>query len=81
MNNLLKVCKVCKIEHQRQGDFSGRSALSCKCVYEVKKIYFKKYYENNGEKMKQYERVKYDKENPTGQKRPYNRKKAENTLI
>ena len=81
MNNLLKICKVCNIEQQRQGDFSGRSAICCKCVYESKKIYFKKYYENNGEKMKQYERVKYDKENPTGQKRPYNRKKAENTLI
>ena len=25
--------------------------------------------------MKQYKRVKYDKENPTGQKRPYNKKK------
>ena len=31
--------------------------------------------------MKQYKRVKYDKENPTGQKRSYNRKKTENTLI
>ena len=81
MNNLLKICKVCNIEQQRQGDFSGRSAICCKCVYESKKEYFKKYYENNGEKMKQYERVKYDKENPTGQKRSYNRKKAENTLI
>ena len=81
MTNFLKVCKVCKIEQQRQGDFSGRSAICCKCVYESKKEYFKKYYEKNGEKMKQYERVKYDKENPTGQKIPYNWKKAENTLI
>ena len=54
MTNFLKVCKVCKIEQQRQGDFSGRSAICCKCVYESKKEYFKKYYENNGEKMKQY---------------------------
>ena len=54
MNNLLKTCKVCKVEQQRQGDFSGRSAVCCKCIYAKKKDYFKQYYETNGEKMKQY---------------------------
>ncbi len=46
MNSLLKICKVCKVEQQRQGDFSGRSAICCKCVYAKKKDYFKKYYES-----------------------------------
>ena len=42
MKNLLNICKVCKIEQQRQGDFSGCSATCCKCVYESKKIYISK---------------------------------------
>jgi hypothetical protein len=81
MNNLLKICKVCKVEQQRHGDFSGRSAICCKCTYAKKKDYFKKYYESNGEKMKQYEKVKYEKENPLGVKRSYKKKQPENKLI
>ena len=38
MNNLLKICKVCKVEQQRHGGFSGRSAVCCKCTYAKKKI-------------------------------------------
>ena len=57
MNNLTKTCKECKIEKQRQGDFSGRSAVCCKCIYANKKDYFKEYYKNNGEKMKVYEKL------------------------
>ena len=57
MNNLLKTCKVCKVEQQRHGDFSGRSAVCCKCMYAKKKDYFQLYYKNNGEKMKVYEKI------------------------
>lgn len=81
MNNLLKTCKVCKVEQQRQGDFSGRSAVCCKCIYAKKKDYFKQYYETNGEKMKQYEKIKYDKEHKTGLIRSYKKKQPENKLI
>jgi len=81
MNNLLKTCKVCKVEQQRQGDFSGRSAVCCKCIYAKKKDYFKQYYETNGEKMKQYEKIKYDKEHKTGIIRSYKKKQPENNLI
>jgi len=81
MNNLLKTCKVCKVEQQRQGDFSGRSAVCCKCIYAKKKDYFKQYYETNGEKMKQYEKIKYDKEHKTGLIRSYKKKQPENNLI
>ena len=31
--------------------------------------------------MKQYEKTKYDKENPTGLKRSYKKKQLENILI
>ena len=61
MNNLTKICKVCKVEQQRCGDFSGRSAVCCKCIYATKKAYFKTYYENNGDKMKTNEKAGYDK--------------------
>ena len=81
MNNLLKTCKVCKVEQQRQGDFSGRSAVCCKCIYAKNKDYFKQYYETNGEKMKQYEKIKYDKEHKTGLIRSYKKKQPENKLI
>ena len=81
MNNLLKTCKVCKVEQQRQGDFSGRSAVCCKCIYAKKKDYFKQYYETNGEKMKQYEKIKYDKEHKTGLIRSYKKQQPENKLI
>ena len=81
MNNLLKTCKVCKVEQQRQGDFSGRSAVCCKCVYAKKKDDFKQYYETNGEKMKQYEKIKYDKEHQTGLIRSYKKTQPENKLI
>ena len=81
MNNLLKTCKVCKVEQQRQGDFSGRSAVCCKCIYAKKKDYFKQYYETNGEKMKQYEKIKYDKEHKTGLIRSYKKQQPENNLI
>ena len=46
MNNLTKICKVCKVEQQRHGDFSGRFAVCCKCVYAKKKDYFKQYNPN-----------------------------------
>ncbi len=46
MNNLLKTCKVCKVEQQRHGDFSGRSAVCCK-----------QYYKTNGKTIKQYEKI------------------------
>ena len=81
MNNLLKTCKVCNIEQQRQGDFSGRSAVCCKRTYAKKKDHFKLYYESNGEKMKQYEKTKYEKENPLGLKRSYKKKKLEIIII
>ena len=81
MNNLLKTCKVFKVEQQRQGDFSARSAVCCKCIYAKKKDYFKQYYETNGEKMKQYEKIKYDKEHKTGIIRSYKKKQPENNLI
>jgi len=81
MNNLLKICKECKVEQQRQGDFSGRSYICCKFTYAKKKEYFKKYYESNVEKMKQYEKTKYDKENPTGVKRSSKKKQTENIII
>ena len=81
MNNLTKICKSCKIEKQRQGDFSGRSAVCCKCIYAKKKDYFKQYYETNGEKMKQYEKIKYDKEHKTGLIRSYKKQQPENKLI
>ena len=78
MNNLTKIYKSCKIEKQRQGDFSGRSAVCCKCIYAKKKDYLKQYYVTNGDKMKQYEKVKYEKENPLGLKRSYKKKQPEN---
>ena len=52
MNNLLKICKECKVEQQQKGDFSGCSFICCKCTHAKKKDYFKQYYESNGEKMK-----------------------------
>ena len=70
-----------QIEQQRQGDFPGRSAVCCKCTYAKKKNYLKQYYESNGEKMKQYEKTKYDKENPAGVKRSYKKKQTENIII
>ena len=81
MNNLTKICKVCKVEQQRHGDFSGRSAVCCKCVYEKKKDYFKQYYITNGDKMKVYEKIKYDKEHKTGLIRSYKKQQPENKLI
>ena len=81
MNNLTKICKVCKVEQQRHGDFSGRSAVCCKCVYAKKKDYFKQYYVTNGDKMKVYEKIKYDKEHPTGFIRSYKKQQPENKLI
>ena len=81
MNNLLKTCKVCNVEQQRHGDFLGRSAVCCKCVYAKKKDYFKEYYKNNGEKMKVYEKIKYDKEHKTGLIRSYKKQQPENKLI
>jgi hypothetical protein len=81
MNNLTKICKSCKIEKQRQGDFSGRSAVCCKCMYAKKKDYFQLYYKNNGEKMKVYEKIKYDKEHKTGLIRSYKKQQPENKII
>ncbi len=81
MNNLLKLCKVCKVEQQRQGDFSGQSALCCKCVYAKKKDYFIQYYKSNGEKKKQYENVKYEKANPKGLKRSLNKKSVNKLFL
>ena len=81
MNNLTKICKLCKVEQQRHGDFSGRSAVCCKCVYAIKKDYFKQYYITNGDKMKVYEKIKYDKEHPTGLIRSYKKQQPENKLI
>ena len=80
MNNLTKICKVCKVEQQRHGDFSGRSAVCCKRVYAKKKDYFKQYYITNGEKMKVYEK-KYIKEHKTGLIRSYKKQQPENKLI
>ena len=49
MNNLTNICKVCKVEQQRLGYFSGRSAVCCKCIHATKKAYLNTYYENNGD--------------------------------
>ena len=81
MNNLLKTCKVCKVEQLRQGDFSGRSAVCCKCIYAKKKDYFKEYYKTNSEKMKVCEGKQYDKDHPTGLIRSYKKQQPENELI
>ncbi len=81
MNNLFKTCKVCNVEQQRHGGFLGRSAVCCKCVYAIKKDYLKQYYETNGEQMKQYETIKYDKEHKTGLIRSYEKQLPENKLI
>ena len=81
MNNLLKTCNVCKVEQQRHGDFSGRSAVCCKCMYAKKEDYFQLYYKNNGEKMKVYEKNKYIKEHKTGLIRSFKKQQPENKII
>ena len=52
-----KVCKLCNVEQDRK-HFSGRSARCCKCMYAKNKEFFVKYYEENAEKMKTYEKDK-----------------------
>ena len=37
MNNLSKICKYVMLINKRCGDFSGRSAVCCKCIYATKK--------------------------------------------
>ncbi len=53
-----KVCKLCTLEQGRK-HFSGRSARCCKCMCARHKEFFVKYYEDNAEKMKTYEKAKY----------------------
>lgn len=57
MNNLTNICKVCKVEQQRLGYFSGRSAVCCKCIHATIKAYLNTYYGNNGDKVKTNEKA------------------------
>ena len=54
----LKTCKICQIEKPKI-KFSGRSARCCACMYAKNKDFFAKYYTDNGDTMKTYEKVKY----------------------
>ena len=61
MDEVYKTCKLCKVD-QPKNNFSGRSARCCKCMYAKNKEFFSKYYIENGEKMRSYEREKYKRE-------------------